>query len=260
VRLRSALLLLALGATTVRADGLRGYVTGAFDAQLEIARTTRETVDAKRDDLRAARARRARAAYKLLRAGSAPAWVEPEERMATARRRAAARWLLARDRREEALLADEAQLLAADEARLVADRATAETAPLPDATLARPVRGTIARRFGPFVHDRSKATLTRHGLDFEVAADAPVRPVAAGTVLYAGPIRGLDDGLVIDHGGFISVLGKLAPTSLHVGDAVAAGETIARPARRRVYLEVRVPVGPGGVPVDPELLFEPGAP
>lgn len=260
MRLRSALVLLALGATTVEAADLRGYVTGALDAQLDVARRTRETVDAKRDEARDARRRRTRAAYKLLRAGSAPSWVDPDERMATARRRAAARWLLARDRREETLLADEAALVAGAETRLIADAELARTIALPEATLRRPVRGRIARAFGPFVHERSKATLTRHGVDFEVDDAADVHPVADGTVLYAGPIRGLDDGLVIDHGGFVTVLGKLAPTSLHIGDHVAIGETIAHPVRRRVYLEVRVPVGPGGVPVDPETLFEPAQP
>jgi len=246
-----------LGAGAVHADELRGYVTGALDAQLDVAQRTRITVDDKRDEATAARAHRARAAYKLLRAGAAPSWVEPDERMATARRRAAARWLLARDRREEALLADEAALLAAAEVRLTADRAYAELVALPAATLARPVRGPIARAFGPFEHDKSKATLTRRGVDFEVDDDAPVHPPAAGTVLYAGPIRGLDHGLVLDHDGFVSVLGKLAPTSLHIGDHVALGDVIARPVRRRVYFEVRIPIGPGGVPIDPEKLFGP---
>lgn len=248
---------LLLVAGTVSADEaqLRGQVTAALDAQLEVARRTRITVDLKRDELRAARARRTRAAYKLLRAGAAPSWVEPDERMATARRRAAARWLLARDQREEALLVDEAALLAAAEARLTIDRAAADTAPLPPMDLQAPVAGRVARAFGPFEHERSRATLTRRGLDFEVAEAADVRPVADGVILYAGPIRGLEHGLVIDHGNYVSVLGKLAPTSLHIGDTVSREDVVAQPARRRVYVEVRVKVGPGGVPVDPQQLF-----
>src|SRR5262249_46288677 len=157
-----------------------------------------------------------------------------------------------RDRREQALLTDEATTLALAGARVAADRVAASAAPLPPATLDRPVAGPIARRFGPFVHDRSHATLSRRGVDFETDDHAPVRPVADGTVTYAGPIRGLDEGVVIDHGGWLSVIAKLDPPEVHTGDRVVRGETIGRAAADRVYLEVRVAIGPGGVPVDPE--------
>ena len=237
------------------ADALRPAVIAELDARLEVLARTRATVDGMRDESSAQRARRARAAYKLLRRDE-PAWIAGDQRMATARRRAAARWLLARDRREEALLAAEADELAAAEARLVAARAAAGTAPLPPAGLDRPVAGTIARGFGPYRHDRSKATLTRRGLDFETAEGASVVPVADGVVTYAGPIRGLDHGLVIDHGGWLSVVGKLAPPGLAPGAKVVRGQVIGTPARRRVYLEIRVAVGPGGVPVDPAPLID----
>jgi septal ring factor EnvC (AmiA/AmiB activator) len=176
--------------------------------------------------------------------------------MATARRRAAARWVLSRDRKEEALLADEAALLATAATRLTADRAAATTVALPPAGIARPVRGTIVRGFGPFEHERSHTTLSRRGLDFEVADQAPVHAVADGTVLYAGPIRGLDAGLILDHGGWLSVLGKLDGLTVVRGDRVTRDQELGRAAGRRVYLEVRVAVSPGGVPVDPAPLFE----
>jgi septal ring factor EnvC (AmiA/AmiB activator) len=261
VRWRSAALV--LGALAIagiaRADEapqLRSQVIAALDAQLEVVARTRATVQGKLDDTAGQRGRRARAAYRLLRTGE-PTWIAGDERMATARRRAAARWLLARDQHEEALLADELAALTAAEARLTADRAAAEAAPLPSAGLDRPVRGamTIARRFGPYVHDRSKATLTRRGLDLEVAEGAEVVPLADGIVTYAGPIRGLDHGLIVDHGGWLSVIAKLAPPSVAAGAKVTRGQTIGTPARRRVYLEIRVEVGPGGVPVDPERLL-----
>jgi septal ring factor EnvC (AmiA/AmiB activator) len=235
----------------VGGDDLREYVIASLDAQLEVIARTRATVGDKLGATSAQRGRRTRAAYKLLRTGE-PAWIAGDERMATARRRAAARWLLARDQREEALLAGEADALAIAEARLVADRAAAATAPLPPPELDRPVRGVIARTFGPFVHERSKATLTRRGVDFEVDDDAEVVPVADGTITYVGPIRGLDHGLIIDHGGWMSVVAKLDPPALAAGAKVVRGQVIGTPARRRVYLEIRVSIGPGGVPVDPE--------
>jgi len=277
VRWRSAIALAALGlglaavgagelragesepsASLVPAGGaLRDYVTASLDAELAVLARTRATIDDKLAVAGGQRRRRVRAAYELLRGGAAPAWIDPAERMATARRRAAARWLLARDRSEQALLAEESASLAAAHARLVVDRSLAAIVPLPPAGLDRPVehRMTIARHFGAFVHERSKATLTRRGLDVDVPADADVRPVAAGTVLYAGPIRGLDDGVVIDHGGWLSVTAELAPTTLHRGDRVARGDLLGHAAHRRVYLEVRVAVGPGGIPVDPEPLL-----
>lgn len=250
-------LILAVAGRAVADDPpgeVRAYVLGQLDARAEVLARTRAVVDAKVDETSALRGRRARAAYKLLRAGAATS-VDAPERMATARRRAAARWLLARDRHEEALLAEEAGALAAAEARLTADRTAARAAPLPPAGLDWPAQGTIARRFGAYRHDRSKATLTRRGVDLDVAAGAEVRPIADGVVVYAGAIRGLDHGVVIDHGGWLSVTAKLDVPEVAAGAQVVRGQVIARPARRRVYLEVRVAVGAGGVPIDPALVL-----
>ena len=235
---------------------VRLYVSDQLEQQAAVLDRTRATVDDKLAAAHDDRARRVRAAYRLLRSGVATGWVEPDQRMATARRRAAARWVLARDRREEQLLADEAAALDAAAARLAIDRDAVATAPMPPAGLLRPVRGPIARRFGPYEHERSHATLSRRGVDFETGADADVVAIADGTVVYAGPIRGLENGLVIDHGGWLSVLGKLAPPLVAQGAHVTRGQLVAHPLRRRVYLEVRAGVSPGGVPVDPEQLFE----
>jgi len=76
-------------------------------------------------------------------------------------------------------------------------------------------------------------------------------------VRYAGPIRGLDQGVILDHGGYLTVIGKLGELALPVGAPIAAGDRIGRAARHRVYLEVRVKLGPGGLPIDPEPLLEP---
>ncbi len=249
----------APSSTTIVPDtrtlAIRDQVRVLLDAQLASARRAHALVDDKLAVDVAARERRARAAYKVLRAGSAPAWVEPDERLATARRRTAARWLLGRDRHEVGLLADEAALLADAEARLVRDLGRVDAIALPTADLDVPARGTVARAFGTLVHPASKATLSRRGIDLETAEGAEVHPVADGVVRYAGPIRGLDHGLIIDHGTFLSVLGKLDAPAVATGDRVTRGQRVGQAARRRVYLEVRIPLGPGGLPVDPEPLF-----
>jgi len=74
-------------------------------------------------------------------------------------------------------------------------------------------------------------------------------------VRYAGPIRGLDHGVILDHGDYVTVLGKLGDLALPVGMHLARGTRIGRAARHRVYFEVRVKLGPGGLPIDPEPLL-----
>lgn len=247
----------AVGAQPAADDGLT-TLTALLGAQRDAAVRARDQVEAKRDAAEATRAARARAAYKLLRGAGSPLAVTPERRMAVARSRATARLLLARDRAEAAQLADEGALLVAAVTRIERDLATAATLTTPAAgSLRRPVAGDIARRFGTLVHEASGATLSRRGLDFDAAADAPVLAPAAGIVRYAGPIRGLDHGVILDHGGVIIVIAKLAPPAVPVaaGATLAAGDVLGTPAARRVYLEVRLPVGPGGTPIDPEPLL-----
>jgi septal ring factor EnvC (AmiA/AmiB activator) len=206
---------------------------------------------ARADDVRS---KRLRAAYRLLRA-PLRSTASASDRMAVARRRAAARLLVDRDAGERGLLADEAARLHDAQVRTSEATAKIATITLPD-DLARPANGTVARKFGTLEHDRSKATLSRRGIDLEVDEGAVVSAPADGTVRYAGPIRGLDDGLIVDHGDYFTVIAKLGELTVPVGAPVHRGDRIGRAARHRVYLEVRVRVGPGGLPIDPEPLFE----
>jgi septal ring factor EnvC (AmiA/AmiB activator) len=227
-----------------------------LDAQHDSAVKAEQQVEAKRADAEATRAARARAAYKLLRGAGSPLSVTPERRTAVARSRATARLLLARDRAEAAQLADEAALLHAAVARIEVDRTAAAATTLPaPGSFTRPVAGAIARRFGRLEHERTRATLSRRGLDFDVADDAEVIAPADGTVRYAGPMRGLDHGIILDHGTTITILAKLDPIAFALGAHIPRGTVVGYAARRRVYFEVRVPVGPGGTPIDPEPLI-----
>ena len=191
------------------------------------------------------RAQRLRAAYRLIH--TAPG----DDAIGVARLRAAARLLLDRDGAERALLSDELARLRAAHERIAAEAAQLPSIALPS-ELARPAAGKVARRFGTLAHERSKATLSRRGIDIEVADGSPVTAPAAGTVRFAGPIRGLDHGVIIDHGSYVTVVAKLGELALPVGAPVAAGDRIGRAARHRVYFEVRVKLGPGGLPIDPE--------
>jgi septal ring factor EnvC (AmiA/AmiB activator) len=215
--------------------------------------TTLATVDGKLHAADSVRVHRLHAAIRALHAPLAEG-ATADERMGVARRRAAARLLLERDASERSLLADEtthletAQVATADAATKIAAIA------LPDQLIA-PAKGSIARHFGEYQHERSKATLSRRGVDLEVDDHAPAVAPADGIVRYAGPIRGLDHGVILDHGDYLTVIAKLGELTLPVGTHVTRGDRLGRAAHHRVYLEVRAKIGPGGLPIDPEPLF-----
>jgi septal ring factor EnvC (AmiA/AmiB activator) len=218
-------------------------------AEAETIDRTLAIVDDKLAIADAARVARIRVAYRVL----ADPIAASDDRMAVARRRAAAQLLLARDASERGLLADEAARLHAAAARTAADRDKLAELTFP-AELAWPARGSIARHFGTYVHERSKATLSRRGIDIEVDDHAVASAPADGVVRYAGMIRGLEHGVIIDHGDYLTVIAKLGDLAIPAGTVVHRGERLGRAARHRVYLEVRVKVGPGGLPIDPEPL------
>src|SRR6185312_5335068 len=206
--------------------------------------TTIDTVQHKLDAADETRARRVLAAIRIADARTS------DDPVGHARRLAAARFLLARDQHERGLLADELSALHAADRELAAAAAAVPTVALPDQLLA-PANGPIARHFGEYQHERSKATLSRRGLDFDVDEHAPIVAPADGVVRYAGPIRGLDRGVILDHGGYFTVIAKLGDALPPVGAHVAKGERIGRAARHRIYFEVRAKVGPGGLTIDP---------
>lgn len=196
----------------------------------------------------AARATRLAAAYRVLRA---PAHGDA---MGAARRLAAARLLVARDLAERGLLASEADQLRVAAARIANDAQRLPRVTLPG-SIKKPAKGPVIRTFGTYEHERSKTVLSRRGIDIEVDARSPVTAPAAGTVRYVGPIRGLENGVILDHGDYWTVLGKLGEIAVPVAANVRRGDRIGRSALHRVYLEVRVKIGPGGLPIDPEPLF-----
>jgi septal ring factor EnvC (AmiA/AmiB activator) len=231
-------------------SAIRGPLVDQLDEQAGVVDKTMITVDDKLKGADEVRLRRVRAAYRLLHDTS-------HDPVTVARRRAAARWLLERDSQERELLADVTAKLpvAGTTIRQSIAKLPTLTLPAPD-SLARPVKGTIARKFGVIKHDASRATLARRGLDFEVEDQAVVVVAADGVVAYAGPIRGLDSGVIIDHGDYLTVTAKLGDVALPIGTKLVKGDRLGHAARHRVYFEVRVKAGPGGLPIDPEPLID----
>jgi len=233
---------------------VRARVAAQLDDEAQTIARTLATVRDKLGEVDELRARRLRAVYRLLRA-PLPGNATAADRMAAARRRAGARLLVERDLAERLLLADEAARLVAAGARTTAAEGTLPTLG-PPPRLGRPAPGPIARSFGTQLHERSGAVLARRGGDLDVAMHAPAGAPADGVIRYAGPIRGLGDGVIIDHREYWTVVAKLAELVVPVGAAVHRGDRLGHAARERIYLELRVRIGPGGIPIDPAPLLD----
>lgn len=230
----------------------RDAVREGLAAQLAVARRTEGQVAQKRADALVVRAARAGAAYQVLRP-TTQIGGEPERWLEAARRRAAARYLLADAGHEEALLADETTRLTAGVRQLEAALADAVALPAPALRLAWPVAGepSIVRPFGVVTHPGADVPLARRGVDLEVARGARALSPGAGTVRYAGPIRGLGSGIIVDHGAAWSVVAMLGELSVRTGEVLTARQPLGTAAAARLYVEVRLPVGAGGTPIPP---------
>lgn len=249
---RASLALIVLAASAHAETDPRATLGEQIAAEKAELDQTLQTVDGKLADADKTRLHRLRAAIHILHA-PVPPDAGLDERFAAARRRAAARLLLGRDGNERGLLIDEDKQLRA--ATLPTPEQLAAIT-LPE-RIARPVKGSVARHFGSYEHDRAKVTLSRRGLDFEVEDHAPVVAPADGVVRYAGPIRGLDHGVLVDCGDYYTLVAKLGDVAIPVGARLQKGDRLGLAHTHRVYLELRVKLGPGGLPIDPEPLLEP---
>ena len=151
--------------------------------------------------------------------------------------------------------------------RMEARRKQAPAVPNPvdpktlEGTLPAPVSGRVVAEFGR-QDPRYALKKFQRGIVIRVAEDASVHAVAAGVVVHAGPFRGYQELVVLDHGqGFFSVYGHLERLAFERGESVQAGDALGRPAYQPVgegydvYFEVRL----HGKPQDPELWLKPGS-
>lgn len=115
-----------------------------------------------------------------------------------------------------------------------------------------PVRGDIQGRFGA---ERPEGGLWR-GIVLRSAEGTPVNVVAAGRVVYANWLSGFGNIIIVDHGAkYLSVYAYNQSLLKRVGDAVRAGETIAKvgatggQVESGLYFEIRHQ----GSPINPLL-------
>jgi septal ring factor EnvC (AmiA/AmiB activator) len=91
--------------------------------------------------------------------------------------------------------------------------------------LALPVAGELTGRFGA---PRGAAGVDAKGVFIRVPEGQPVRAVASGQVVYADWMRGFGNLLIVDHGeAYLSIYANNESLLRQVGDAVAAGDTVA---------------------------------
>ncbi len=117
-----------------------------------------------------------------------------------------------------------------------------------------PVAGEVRAPFGRRKHTRFDTYTVHNGIEIEAAADAPVRAVHGGRVVFAERFRGYGLMVVVDHGGkHHSLYAQLADVQVAPGQQVTAGTLLgsadpAGPDGPGVYFEMRYQ----GRPEDPQ--------
>ncbi|MCM2264518.1 MAG: peptidoglycan DD-metalloendopeptidase family protein [Desulfuromonadales bacterium] len=120
-----------------------------------------------------------------------------------------------------------------------------------------PVTGKVRIGFGTTRHPELGTLIDSNGLEIAVPPQTPVKSVWAGRVLYAGPLKGFGNLMVIDHGDkYYTLYAHAARFTQKVGDLVGPGDVIAfsgHDGRDAVYFEIRY----RSAPVDPSQWLAP---
>lgn len=130
----------------------------------------------------------------------------------------------------------------------------------PARSLPWPVSGKIISKFGKEYRADLNTWIFRDGIKISASAGEPVRSVAEGSVIYAGPFRSYGNVVIVDHNkGFFSIYGFLKEIQVSVGDKLpvqgiigtAGQDTQARSGtgKNAVYFEIRQ----GATAVDPQI-------
>ncbi|MHB8236075.1 MAG: murein hydrolase activator EnvC family protein [Acidithiobacillus ferrivorans] len=87
-----------------------------------------------------------------------------------------------------------------------------------------PVNGPISARFGA---PRVTGGLNWQGIIFQAVVGTPVRAIAPGMVLYAGPLRGYGQIVIVQIAhSLLAIYGHLGATNVHVGEQVSTGRQV----------------------------------
>ena len=130
---------------------------------------------------------------------------------------------------------------------------------VPKHSLPWPVTGKVISKFGKEYRADLNTWIFRDGIKIAARSAEPVRSVAAGSVIYAGPFRSYGKVVIVDHNkGFFTIYGFLRNIQVNVGDKLAqqgvlgtAGtdtQSSSGTGQHAVYFEIRQ----GTTAVDPE--------
>ena len=155
---------------------------------------------------------------------------------------------------------DELRARAARLAELVKKLETARTQPytgtgadflVQKGRLSWPVTGKVRIAFGPTRHPDLGTLIESNGLEIAIPPQTPVMAVWKGRVLYASPLKGFGNLMIIDHGDkYYTLYAHAASFTRKTGDLVGAGDVIAfsgHEGRDALYFEIRH----RGAPIDP---------
>ena len=238
------------------ADSAASHTVGRASERLEIIDRTIETLENNERDRRELLQQRTHALYRAMYADFRRLWIDGEARQARVRLRGLAKRVMQRDSIELELVREELREAHSARQRVVAERSRAKQTQSPK-NLVAPVSGSIKARFGRYRHHKSRARLTRRGVEFAARAFEEVRAPASGTIAYAGPLRGLGSAVVLTHDdGAVSVLGGVA-SSARKAVTLDAGQVLGHATGTRVYFELRLPMAAGGEAVDPVPFLQP---
>jgi septal ring factor EnvC (AmiA/AmiB activator) len=111
-----------------------------------------------------------------------------------------------------------------------------------------PVRGAVTDSFGVRLDPVTNLTSKCSGIKVKTQQGTKVIAAMTGEVIYIGSARGLENFLVVDHGGkFYSLYGNLREVEVAEGDQIIRGEPFAAVAGERLHFEIRE----GKTPIDP---------
>ncbi|MER7080490.1 Murein DD-endopeptidase MepM and murein hydrolase activator NlpD, contain LysM domain [Saccharopolyspora kobensis] len=136
----------------------------------------------------------------------------------------------------------------AERAAAEAERAAEEAARKAASGFVKPAEGTFTSGFG------ARWGTNHNGIDIANSIGTPIRAVAAGTVVEAGPASGFGQWIRLQHkDGTITVYGHINTIDVSEGEQVGAGEQIATMGNRgqstgpHLHFEVHV----GGSKINP---------
>lgn len=129
---------------------------------------------------------------------------------------------------------------------------------VPPHSLPWPVRGQVISAFGKEYRADLNTWIFRDGIKIAARAGEPVKAVAAGEVIYAGPFRSYGNVVIVEHGkGFFSIYGFLSTIEAETGKKLPQGGVLGKAGldtqqssgtgRYAVYFETRQ----GTTAVDP---------